>query len=513
MDKKLHNIEDDLIRAYQSYEDAPSPITWEKINAALDKEDADKYKKRFIGWKRIAVFLSLLLSGLIIHETEMLVKHSEDPTRGKKEGQPDPVSLVRKQENVRENTPAVAIRETTKKSENKNVTGNATNALPETAMPNKQNRLSRQDETSLKETGNGILSGSIVVKERRKTPESWHKINQGRASQKKSKKNPGFEEIVLVNRLQTVSTKTDQNQSPDLPHYVPMLLPVEKSLSANTESRLHQPATSKPSIMSEINNLISFLKSKNKKSQAPFKPYWSVTAFASNDWSQYSLDNDEEDNTGTPQNEMEKISRREKHEASFSAGILATRQFTRRIGLKTGVLYSNIAIAISPQEIYAAKEPGGTINYKYITSSGYGYVKPGFGLPPAIGDSIRSTEAQHNLYTISIPVMVLYKWESGKFSLSPAVGLSANFITKAKIETEIEDAFNKETVIMNRLNGTRNFYAGFIADVNVQYSVNSRWAVNLFPGFKYAITPITKSNVVKTFPYSFNIGAGLTYNF
>lgn len=264
-----------------------------------------------------------------------------------------------------------------------------------------------------------------------------------------------------------------------------------------------------PTISTSPNSALS----KNKKSSPVFKPFWSLTAFVSNEWGEYKLDNDEHDNTGNQQDEKEEISRREKHEGSYAVGLFATRQFSKHIGLKTGLIYTNTAINISPQEVYAAKKMDGSVAYKYITSSGYGFVKPGFGLPPAVGDSIQSTMAHHNLQVISVPLMVLYRFEKKKFSFSPAVGLSANFITSASINTEVTDALNKEAITINGLDGMNNFYTGLIADVNLLYNYNSNLSFSFLPGFKYALTPITRSNVVKTFPYSFSIGVGITYKF
>lgn len=109
--------------------------------------------------------------------------------------------------------------------------------------------------------------------------------------------------------------------------------------------------------------------------------------------------------------------------------------------------------------------------------------------------------------------MVSYRFEKNKFSISPAVGLSANFITSANVKTEVTDALNKESVSINGLDGMKSFYTGLMADISLQYNYNNKWSFSLLPGFKYALTPITKGNVVKTFPYSFNIGAGITYKF
>lgn len=78
MDKNLQNIDEAFNKAYQSYEDKPSAAAWEKLSAALDKEDAEKYKRRFIGWKRIAVVLLFLLSGFLIYETGVVIKRKND---------------------------------------------------------------------------------------------------------------------------------------------------------------------------------------------------------------------------------------------------------------------------------------------------------------------------------------------------------------------------------------------------------------------------------------------------
>ena len=100
----------------------------------------------------------------------------------------------------------------------------------------------------------------------------------------------------------------------------------------------------------------------------------------------------------------------------------------------------------------------------------------------------------------------------GKFSVIPAAGISANFITSATVKTEVTDVLSKEAVNINRLKGMRKLFAGFAGDVNLRYeNNNNRWAFNIIPAFKYALMPITKSNAVKTFPYSFGLGAGVTY--
>ena len=88
MNKDLHNMDDAFNWAYQRLEEEPSVDAWEKINATLDKKDAEKYKRKFIGWKRISFLLLLLLTGILIYETGILKTnsfHSNQNTLAKKD--------------------------------------------------------------------------------------------------------------------------------------------------------------------------------------------------------------------------------------------------------------------------------------------------------------------------------------------------------------------------------------------------------------------------------------------
>ena len=272
------------------------------------------------------------------------------------------------------------------------------------------------------------------------------------------------------------------------------------------------PASSRVVALFKMSPVIdSFLKTNSPKNYIlkrihHFKPYWTITGLATYDRVNYKLDSDLPSNITT-------IQHREVHEPSFSVGLLATRQLKERWGLQTGLIYSNTAIGISPQKIYALQDPAGDIAYKYITSSGYAYIKPGFGAPLALGDSLTTTDAKHSLQSVSVPFFIKHTIGKNKFLFIPGAGVEANFITRAKLITEIEDASNRETVFINKLNGAKSFYWSLAAEAELRYIVNKKLAFSLRPMFRYAISPITENNVVETFPYSFGTGLGLTYKF
>jgi hypothetical protein len=226
----------------------------------------------------------------------------------------------------------------------------------------------------------------------------------------------------------------------------------------------------------------------------------------SSDRAGYRLDRD--------QTTIVKIKEYEDHLPSLSAGVLLTRQIKKRLGLQTGIIYSNTAIAISPQNIYASQNQMGKVLYKYVTSSGNAYIKPGFASSPYPGDSLRAEHAQHNLQYLITPLVIKYKLiNSNKVILSPGLGFAANFLTNAKIETDVEGVANREHVVINKLEGIKTFNWSLMGDVSLDYLVNKKMSVSLRPSFSYALSPISSTDDVETFPYSFGLGAGVTYRF
>ena len=245
----------------------------------------------------------------------------------------------------------------------------------------------------------------------------------------------------------------------------------------------------------------------------PFKPYWSMTGFVLREWTQYSLKDGVPDNASPGLDEKSEIENREDQRPSFSASLLATRLVTKHWGLQAGISYSNTAILIEPQTLYAGREPTGQVGYKFNSSSGYAYLNPGFSASPAVGDSLSTSITRHHLEYISFPLLLQYRFEKNRWSISPAAGLSANILTAAKIRTDIIDAQNTETIKIAKLEGARPFYLGLTAVADIRYRLDGRWSLSLLAAFRYALTPVTKNNVVETYPYSLGIGTGISYRF
>ena len=109
MNKDLHNIDDVFNSAYQEFEEDPSPEVWQKINEGLDKKVAESYKRRFIGWKRTAILLLLLLTGFVLYESGVLKQNSGTANKNNTVQKPTPTVESPGNNNASNNSDAVVL--------------------------------------------------------------------------------------------------------------------------------------------------------------------------------------------------------------------------------------------------------------------------------------------------------------------------------------------------------------------------------------------------------------------
>jgi hypothetical protein len=463
MNKGLHDI-DELFRSQlEGYQEKPSAALKENLDAALDKKEAEKYKRRFIIWKRMALLLLLLLAGFILFESGLIKTGSRNQT------------AEAESEKISGSKTTITNQDKSNSAADNNTNANQS-PVPDNNVPNGQ-------------TSNGI---NITT-----TPEVFFIPPNGNISRKD---NP----LVSVFSLQPDKKDNENNFQVTEPE---MFSPVKRvnygpltDWLAKNISLLPPPSISKPALPLTSNN------NSGKKKNNSFTPHWLLSPFVSYEQVGYKLDSDDPLAVTT-------IKHREVHEPSFSGGLLIARQFTNHFSLQSGLIYTSTQIGISPQKMYALQLPGGDIAYKFITSSGYAYIKLGIGQPPAVGDSITTSDAKHLLKHVSIPLTAKYKFGKNKLTISPAAGIEANFITSAKVEVGVDLASNREIVTVNKLNGIKSFYWSGTAGAEASYQVNKKISVNIQPVFRFALSPITKENVVETFPRSFGVRAGLTLRF
>ncbi len=490
MNKDLHDI-DELFRAgLDGYEETPSSGVKENLDAILDKQDAEKYKKRFMLWKRAALLLLLLLAGFVLYESGII------KTGGSRYAEKTSVPV--------KNNKAEDKTETVNPTNNTPVNSNTDIVVSSEPAIQKENAESQQTQKEITNVpGGSLLSDKNSIDKKITWPKSNNPDNQTIPFIRN--KEP-FVSIASSQPAKKITDAVSYNADWQIKKRGITSLDERTSVSVITNRFIKsiKPLSSISVSNSPLKaNIVSDAKNKKVKS---FKPFWMATSFASYEQAGYKLDSDEP-------NAVNSIKFREAHEPSFSLGLLFTRQIKQKWGLQSGITYSNSAIGMKPQKTYAFVDPTGDVAYKYITSSGYAFFKPGFGPQPAVGDSLTTAEAKHTLEHISVPLVIKHTLTNKKISITPGAGIEANFITKANLEVDIEDPFNREIVVVRQLTGTKPFYWSFVADAEIKYKINQKLSINIRPVYRTAISPITKNNVVETFPHSFGIGAGVTIKF
>ncbi|MGH2552470.1 MAG: hypothetical protein ACRDEB_02070 [Chitinophagaceae bacterium] len=461
MNTGLHDMDDNFKSAHRQFEEDPSPEVWENINAWLDKKDS---RRRFIFWKRVSLFASLLLTGYILVDS-MLMNDSR-------------------------HIPGIT---SYKKIESKKQTDPHYSPAINSSMDKKEPTENKTDETiaagrnkvdNFKSQNKNVWVSSQPVNVFRKTANTNFYTDE-------EKINLWTKPAYPVKNLVPFSMNITKYPSFNFFSNINPLPLVNHTNQAKPDN--HQPLPDP-----QVN-----IKKRNNKN---FNPFWLFSVYASYDQVGYRLDSDDPIAATT-------IKHREVHEPSFSGGLLFTKQFSDRWGLQSGIGYTSTQIGISPQKMYALQLPGGDIAYKFITSSGYAYVKIASAQAPLPGDSITTSDAKHLLKHISVPLAVKFKMGGKKLSVAPFGGVEANIITNAKVEVGIDLASNREIVTANKLNGIKKIYWSAATGAEINYQLNKKVSIMLRPVYRQALSPITKNNVVETFPKSFGIGAGVTIRF
>lgn len=467
MNKNLHNNDDLFRKAYQSYEDEPSPEVWEKINAQLDKRDALYFRSRMAMWKRIAAMLCVLLSAFIAYELFFAGNRSSNP-------------------------------------EHSDLAGKNALLQQETGAAKKQQDSFGGWHDSISMT-DSVRTGLTANK---KTGRYAYKKISGIDYKKSFYALPG-KSAAHANDESLAKSEPGNNQRPQ-DFYEADSLDKASFSSNEINADEKQPAV----VFGQHNSDTSFNKTNTiagKKSAPPkqiFSKYWSLTPYVSVDFIGQRLDND-----GSFPEPVQPavLKRREHHEPSFSAGFFAGYHVTKKLSLKTGLLYANSSTAIAPQTLHAAASDNK--GYELITTAGYVYLDKVFGQTAVPGDSVAATNTEHHIASLNIPLMAAYTINpQSRLTVTPGAGLYTHIILGSKIETEIKKDGNRQTVSLTNFKGQRPAYFSFAADAAIGYKLNKKLSLAVIPSFNYAITSITSKNAVKTYPYTFRMGAGITWN-
>ncbi len=471
MDKHLHkDIGEQFSNEINKLSRQPRGHIWENIDKQLDKTDVANYKEKCIRLRKRTLLLLLLLVGF---STFSVIYFSNSENKNKHEYAAGNSGLTTQK-----------INEQISSLKKENIITVENNA------PSTNNII--------QQSGNTIATESLP-----------HNSNANLyATNKTSVKQKGETKA----KITKAATTENETQADDATAITDTDIPNEK-VAENIPELINKAAAmeKKPAEILSIlkkDSLATVSKNNNKK-QTNKHAKFTLTAFAAPDYAKYRLVNDKQNNYDTKAD----IATREHSDLSASMGILLGYKIGNKVTIQSGIIYSSANISINPTKIYAEKNYSGAVKFRYNTSSGYGYLLPSFSGSPAVGDSLIADGANHTIRYFSIPVIVKYKLGNNKLTFNPGIGITFNFLSKATLTTDLVDQLNRETEYISKLEGLNKFSMGLIITPEMQYQLSKKFSLSIMPYFKYAVSPINKGNVVKTYPYTYGLGAGAVYKF
>jgi Outer membrane protein beta-barrel domain len=246
-----------------------------------------------------------------------------------------------------------------------------------------------------------------------------------------------------------------------------------------------------------------------KHEKQRIKNRFSITPYYSKEIAGYDL-TDNNDAYGQNGQEIEK---KERNVFSASIGFYINYKISKRWVLQSGISFSKSKSNIDSSTSYAVKDNNGNVQYKVNTISGYGYLKPGTVVPPAIGDSVSTANTYSELHYLSVPLILSYRFPMKRFSLLLGAGIVANMLTGASIETKTYGSGNPEKEYAVNMMGLKKFNMGVVVKADLEYRINSRVGFNVIPSFKNSVSPVNPESALTAYPFNFGIGLGITYRF
>lgn len=508
MDENLHNIEDLFHSALDDNDETPSQNVWDIVDKRLDKDNIVSIKRKYTNLKRIAILLLFLLVSFVlfdVYKTNTLPKgdnfaKNDDGIKSDKQTKANTTRGTDSEKNTETNSFVITDTSNnidTKKDEPslENVTANNQKLINQQQdVPFYNTQLKRRNKVEK-------IYPSKSIKENPEDLTSDHK---------KKRNTKGSYRIKITNpnpvedRESADQNDYTNNQIPYLPKQNTRLLEGDKLKakdSTDTKKISTLIVSAKPKAADSSNNSIA--KTASKKTSKPSR--FSFTPFFSPDIAWYRL---QDDKKGQPDNASE-IGKEERHEFSYTYGVLADYKINKHWGLQSGVTLSNTNITVEPKTIYAQRDNTGSVKYRINTSSGYGYVLPSFSSNPAIGDSLYAFTSTHSLQYIGIPLAITYNIKKGKFKFNALAGIAANILTKAKLEATLEKGFNNSIETLDNIRGLKKVYFSGLAGIGVDYKLTKKTSLVFAPTMRFALNSINKDAPVKSYPMAFGLSVGL----
>lgn len=531
MSEDLHNIDDLFREGLKNNADQPSESVWENIDKSLDKKKVISISKKYSKLKWAVAVLLLFSIGMAMYSV-YVSRQNKDLVRQKNQN-----SIIEKSETSlgsdKEKTNNTA--EKKQGPTPKDSVSNEKQQQDNIAASNSNNDSLSRNKENIKEKipGENNTPGNLIVENHtshvRGNGSELHKQNQL---------------TVKNNNHLTTRQNYQENDGSDKENLSNATLNVQKNTSSGNdevekqiEKNIHEKETyvsgieinndfekyfknlviePQPSLQifdidnAELqkNNTVLKTKTHNEKSRLTFP--LSATLFFSPDFVTTNL---KDDHPRFREDNRHEIKENERTQLSSTVGALVSFNATKNWILESGVTFSKNIIDMDPKTIYARPDDDGNINYRINCSAGYSFLSDNLNNSPRSGDSIKTLSSANTLQYIGIPFLVKYKLTRRKLSLGPAIGVSANFLTKGKIETTLPVSNGTKSTSSGKIEGLKSSYFQGLMSFGIEYSLSKTFAITFTPSARFGLTSINNNTPVKTKLNTYGLAAGLSFKF
>jgi hypothetical protein len=525
MDENIHNIDHLFKKAMEGHEEVPSSNVWENIDKNLDKNNVVSISRKYRKLKWVAASLLIFSAGMAMYTVQTRLKNKElaksiskkkmaesSAERNYADFQKTPLNDAEPSASQVAQDPAVI----TNKSDSAKATVDSNEAIIKADKQSVIDKLSARVAPTKAEDAKTAQTAKNVKNQLRITETTEEPLPVNKAIKDKSAA------VVKNNTNEVFSISKEDAKNVETNSYNPLtgLKAVDHLTSASERQKnlmQIQPAGllfEKLLRSASQNNTIPagepMVLAKNSKVKGYRKSLFSVTVFYSPDFVDTRVDNDQR---GFREDDRNEIKNKEKILRTSSVGVLIDYNLSSRWSVQSGISFSSMTTNIQPKIIFARADPHGNINYRFNCSSGYSFVTLRRGTAPALGDSVVALASAHTLNYVSVPLTIKYVFSKGKLSLSPGLGIAANFLNKGKIETEIAGSAGTEKASIDHIQGLNNSYFSGLVSLGAEYSLNKTFALSFTPTGRIALSAINKDTPVKTYLNSFGLATGLRISF
>jgi hypothetical protein len=492
MDKNLHDIEDLFKKALGDNEENPSQNAWDGIEKKLDRDNAVSIKKKYNLLKKVALLLVFLVTGLSIYvwknEDKTLLTLNDDSSVSDKETKIKNDTLAEESNTTTLQKPVDSF--TINKSDNsKQIAKDGHIIIDKTILKDKNVSSGK----SLNSVGvKNLLNTSIRKNIKFKSPAESLLTDVSKFSiQKKS-------QLIKRKSDEAVESKAT-NQIEGEQSAVIDPAGIQFDVLATKES-LQRTALDQIDLKIPIEK--TWVREPSRKSTN--QSHFAITAFYSPDISFFHYENNDQRNSNNTD-----FKKSETENYSLTLGALIDYKISKQWGLQSGIALSTSNFDLESKTIYAQRDNSGGIQYKLVSPLGDVFVKPSFSSNPNIGDSLFSKSITHTLQYIGFPLSVKYNLHRGKFTLNVLGGVSANFLTRGQISTELEYGSDNETETTDKIYGLKPFYFNGLAGIGLDYHIYKKLSLSFSPTLRFALSSINRDVTINSYPNSVGFLTGL----